>query len=156
MANTAFIVDNKEALKMFNRAENAFKNMQKPLKETRTYELKQIQEAFKVSGKNITGQRWKSLRPSTVKEKILSGFTTRILERTGKMKKSFRSIKLNKEELQITSKGVKYFAQHQQGKDGSTFKAGIPQRQMLGFSKTMIRKITDIFINFIDKTIKHG
>lgn len=56
-----------------------------------------------------------------------------ILQRSGKMRKSFRVSKLTKNEIEIENT-VKYFKYHQLGT------RNIPQRQMLGHSPEMIKK----------------
>ena len=134
----------------------ALKDFTPALKQIRKMQLREIDEAFKVSGKNITGERWKPLRPNTVKQKIRSGFLTNILVRTKKMRRSFRDIKLNKNTLQITSVGVPYFKDHQLGRTGSTFKPGVPRRQILGHSEKMIKDALKITSDYIIKKAKSG
>jgi phage gpG-like protein len=150
----SFKVETKNVLKVFQEAKKAMTDFSKPLKEVRRYQLKQINEAFNVSGKNIIGKPWKSLRPGTIKSKLKAGFTTRILERTGKMRRSFRSTKLTKRQLSITSIGVPYYPKHQQGERGATFKPNIPQRQILGHSPEMVKQTLKIFSKYIIKSIK--
>ena len=156
MTNFKIDIDSTKAKRMFNNASKAVSNPIPAFKEIRTYQLKQIQEAFKTSGKNIIGKPWKKLSPNYLKSKIKSGFLESILIRTGKMRSSFKSIKLNTKILSITSVGVPYFKNHQQGKSGGTFKAKLPQRQILGHSKAMIQRTMKIFIDFINNSIKNG
>ncbi len=148
--------DTRAAERMFSNAIKAVENSTKPLKDTRKMQLREIDNAFNVAGKNITGQPWKKLRPNYLKSKIASGFLTPILVRTGKMRKSFKSIELKKDSLKVTSVGVPYFKDHQLGKSGGTFKARLPRRQMLGHSKAMIDKTLKIFGDYIYKKIKNG
>jgi len=156
MANISFKVRRTGNVNMILNTIKALKNFTPALKQIRKMQLRQIDEAFKVSGKNITGESWKPLRPNTVKQKISSGFLTNILVRTNKMRRSFKDIKLNKNTLQITSVGVPYFAQHQLGKSGSTFKAKLPRRQMLGHSPKMIKDALKITSDYIIKQAKSG
>ena len=147
--NIKFTIDDKKAKEMFANAVKALNDSTVPLKETRTYQLSQIKEAFNVAGKNIIGESWKKLSPNYLKSKIRSGFLTNILVRTGKLKSSFKSIELGKKTLKISS-NVPYFSYHQIG--GSR----VPRRQILGHSKAMIQKTLDIFAKFIHKKIKNG
>lgn len=149
-------IKNKGALDIYSNAIKSIDNFSQPLKETRKMQLKEIDEAFKVSGKNIIGKQWTRLKPATIKEKLKAGYQTNILVRTGRMRRSFKTIKFSKNNLQITSVGVPYFRKHQLGVSGSTFSPRIPRRQMLGHSKKMIDKTLDIFTKYIIKTIKNG
>ena len=124
-------------------------------KDLRSYQLGQIDEAFKVSGKNITGTPWQSLKPATVKEKMRLGLATRILERTARLRNSFKSIDLSKMLLKITSVGVPYFAIHQTGGQNERG-VNIPRRQILGHSRIMILKTMDLYTKFIHNKIKNG
>jgi hypothetical protein len=143
-------VVNPEALKLFNKAVKSISDFTPALKEVNAYQIKQIDEAFKVSGKNIIGTQWERLKPSTLKEKMASGYLTNILVRNGKLRNSFKKILLDKTKLQITSVGVDYFEQHQLGKPAKN----LPRRQILGHSQEMINKTLDIFRKYIINTIK--
>ena len=151
-----FTVKRSGDVNMFKNTINALKDFRPAFKNVKSMQLKEINEAFNVSGKNITGEPWQKLKPNYLKQKIASGFLTNILVRTGKLRKSFKSIRLSKTILQITSVGIPYFKNHQLGKEGSTFKARIPRRQILGHSNKMIKTTLKIFTDFIIKKIKHG
>lgn len=142
------LIGERQAKAMFDNAARAIDNPLPAMKEISKMQHKEVQEAFKVSGKNITGSPWKPLRPNTVKEKIRSGFQTRILERTGRMKSSFVTKTLTAKSIRIANTAP-YFPQHQQGKSGGTFGAKIPKRQMLGHSDRMVTNAMNIFQTFI-------
>jgi len=140
MVNISFKVDNGKAQKMVNSAINAMKDFSAPLKLSREYELNEVRKQFVTRGSNITGQRW-----AKRKKPVSWG----ILEKTGKLKGSFRQSKLTKNDLEITSP-VKYFRFHQMG----TRK--MPKRQILGFSEKMKKGILNIFHKYLTKKIKNG
>ena len=136
-------------------AENLIKNAIKALsdftpafKEIAKYQEGQIQEAFNVAGKNILGASWPKLKASTLKEKLKSGFQTQILVRTGKLRESFSVVELTKDNLKITSSGIKYFPTHQLGSNK------VPQRQILGHSQAMGKRALEIAQDEIIKQIK--
>jgi len=70
-----------------------------------------------------------------------------ILQRSGKMRKSFRVSKLDKNELEIENT-VTYFKYHQLGT------SKIPRRQMLGHSPEMIKRHEIATMSYILKLIQ--
>lgn len=145
MAGIQLKVDDRAARNMFKNVAKGLNNFTPAFKKTEKMQNKEIQEAFKVAGKNINGKPWKSLSSKYLQQKIKAGFQTQILVRTQKMRKSFKTIKLTKKDLQITSKGVDYFPTHQLGSK----KKNIPQRQILGHSSRMIKRTLTIFQTYL-------
>lgn len=133
--------------KIFTNLVKGFNDFRPPLKETSRFQLKEIDEAYKVSGKNITGTSWPKLKPSTLKAKIKSGFLTNILVRTGKMRKSHKQSKLTRDTLEIDNK-TRYFETHQKGI------GKVPQRQVHGHSDNMVKEVIKIFQNYLLGLIK--
>jgi len=137
MIKTSFSVDSTQAKKRLRAVMDGVKDFKKPLREIEDYELDEIKKQFSTSGQNIAGG-W---------EKRKGGETHPLLDKTGRLKKSFKRIKLTNTELEISSK-VNYFKFHQLG----TYK--MPQRQILGFSKKMEKHIIDLFNKFLKTLTK--
>jgi len=94
-------------------------------------------------GQKLLHRRWKRLSPRTIVAKMRLGFgNTKILERTGKLRRGIKERRLTRTELVIGNK-VKYYKYHQLG--GGT----LPQRQMLGVN----RDIEKIVMNEFKKEI---
>jgi len=72
-------------LKALNDGFNDFKPL---LKEISKLQLKSIDEAFKTRGVNL-GKAWAPLKLATVKQKIRIGKNIDILQRSGRMRRSF-------------------------------------------------------------------
>lgn len=140
MVNISFTVDNGKAQRMVKSAISAMKDFSEPLKLSKDYELNEVRKQFVTRGTNITGQRW-----AKRKKPVSWG----ILERTGRLKNSFKQTKLTKNDLEITSP-VKYFPFHQMG----TRK--MPKRQILGFSEKMKKAILNIFHKYLTSKVKNG
>lgn len=139
--------DDREAQRKINSLINGLGNFRQPLAKVRDMQMKEIDEAFNVAGKNITGSSWKSLNPNYLKSKLKAGFQSRILERTGKMRKKFKQMKLTKTILNIGNL-TNYFGAHQKG-----YKK-IPQRQMLGHSRKMIDNAVEIMHKYLFGLLK--
>lgn len=140
MVNMNFTIDDGKAKRKLNSAINAMKDFREPLKLTREYELNEIRKQFVTRGTNITGKRWAKRKKS---------YSWPILQKTGKLKGSFKQTKLTKTELEITSP-VKYFPFHQMG----TRK--MPKRPILGVSEKMKKAILNIFHKYLTAKIKNG
>ena len=148
MATLEFKMQDAEAKKIMENLIQGLSDFTPALKDTSKYEMKQIDEAFKVAGKNITGEPWAKLSPDYLKAKMKAGFLTNILVRTGKMRESFKQIALTKNNLKITNVGTDYFKYHQVGT------SKMPQRQMLGYSQAMITQIMKIVGDYILSLLK--
>ena len=130
-------------IKALNDGFNDFRPL---LKEIGSIQLKSADESFKTRGTNL-GKPWAALKTRTVKEKIRIGKNIDILQRTGKMRRSFAVSKLTKNELNIENK-IEYFKYHQLGTKR------MPQRQMLGHSAAMIKRHKIAFVDYTLKLIK--
>lgn len=145
----SFKLDASKFIKKLKSIDEGYANFDIPLAQVKQYQLKEIDKQFTTQGSNITSA-WKPLKASTVSQRIRSGFGAGpILRRTGKLKASFKQKKLTKNALQIGSDS-KYYEYHQIG--GSK----IPQRQIVGHSATMVKRVVDIVSNYINRLILNG
>jgi len=135
-----FSLDSRAAEKMIKSALEAVSDFTEPLKLSRDYELNEIRKQFVTRGTNIYGARW-SDRVKPV--------SWPILEKSGRLKNSFKEIRLTKDELQITS-GIGYYPFHQKGT------SRMVARPIIGFSDKMVNRIYEIFYNYLVKKIKNG
>lgn len=126
------VCDDSKIQGLLKSIDAGFEDFSPFLKEIGKIQLAGADEAFKTRGANL-GQPWAPLKLSTVKEKIRIGKNVDILQRTGRMRKSFRISKVTKNELEIENP-VEYFKKHQIGI------GKLPQRQMLGHSPAMIKR----------------
>lgn len=116
------------------------------LKDISKVQLKSADESFKTRGTNL-GKSWASLKIATTRQKLRIWKNIDILQRTGKMRKSFKVLKLTKNELEIENT-VNYFKFHQ------IWTKKMPQRQMLGHSPSMIKRHEIATIDYILKLIQ--
>lgn len=125
----------------------AIKNPQKALREVGDFTLSEVSKQFKTEGNQLsTG--WKRLDKNSRIQKAKMGFGSKsILERTGKLRKSF-SAKVQRFKVTIASKGVKYYKYHQQG--GKK----LPQRVMLATPEKYKQEVVAILLNFIRTKLK--
>jgi phage gpG-like protein len=137
MAGTTFTIDSRKFDRRVRAAREAMSNFKPPLKESEKYELGEIKKQFSSQGSNITGG-W---------AKRKKAYPHPILNKTGKLKGSFKRTLLTNTELHITS-NVPYFKYHQLGTRKMT------KRQILGFSAKMKSHITKIFYKYIRSKIK--
>ena len=120
-----------------------FRDFKPLLKDIADIQLKSADETFKTRGVNL-GKPWANLKTATVKQKMRIGKNIDILQRTGKMRRSFRMSKLTNNEVNVEN-SVEYFKYHQIGTKN------MPRRQMLGHSPAMIKRHK---IAFVDYTLK--
>lgn len=108
---------------------------------------------FQAEGAHLTG-KWKALAPATIRQRVAQGYGAGpILQRTGKLKKSFKVKKLTKEELHYGSSGVIYFPIHQKG--GVTFEGWkIPKRPMLAVNSKLVKPLMEIYQKYIHNLLK--
>lgn len=131
-------LDSSRANAKMKAAIAAIKDFKEPLAQSREYILGEVKSNFDTEGSNITGSKWaKRKRP----------YTHPILNRTGKLKRSFKQTKITNKEMHISSP-VKYFKYHQLGT------SKMPQRQILGFSEQMRIAIIKIFQKFLQSKLK--
>lgn len=119
------------------------KNDKRFLKFAANVILKRVQDNLKREGYSEASRfvKWKPLQPSTLKEKKRNGYSKKILERTGKMKKSFSYKIENDSDIKITS--TKYMVYHQYG----TKK--MPKRKIVTFTKDDLKKIKEKFVSIL-------
>ncbi len=129
------------------RALTEWLNDFKPLlKDISKVQLKSADEAFKTRWANL-GKPWERLKIATTRQKLRIWKNIDILQRTWKMRKSFKVEKLTKNELEIWN-SVEYYKYHQLGTRKMT------QRQMLGHSPDMIKRHEIATMDYILKLIQ--
>ncbi len=116
------------------------------LKDISKLQLQSADESFKVRWKNLWTP-WARLKLPTIKEKLRIWKNIDILQRSGKMRKSFWVSKITKNELEIENK-IDYFKYHQ------LWTRRIPQRQMLWHSPVLIKRHEIATIDYILKLIQ--
>jgi len=131
-------VDSSKANKRISAAFAAMKNFKEPLTQSKEYILQEVKSNFDTEGVNITGSKWAKRRRS---------YKHPILNKTGKLKRSFKQTKLTNKEMHIDSSSG-YYKYHQLGT------SKMPQRQILGFSEKMKNHIVSIFQKFVQSKIK--
>ena len=137
MTKVEFKVDETgEAKRLIDNGIKAMTTFQAPLAAVEVAQQNSIKNQFSTQGSTVTGSKWaKRTRP----------YSHPILNKTGNLKKSFQS-KITSFKLEITSR-IKYYRYHQQGTKKMS------QRQILGFSKSMVTEAVTIFINYIKRTL---
>lgn len=140
-------------LTQFNRVMNKLKtglsDFHKPLKDTSNFQMKEVARQFDTEGAAITG-KWPGLSGRTIANRMALGFGAGpILQRTGKLKGSFKQVSLTKNRLVVGSDN-KYFPYHQVGTEK------IPVRQMLAHSDSMVDKTVKIFSDYLANLIRNG
>jgi hypothetical protein len=113
------------------------------LKSTGDYFLKRVEQGFRIET-DPYGQKWAPLSPATIAEKERLGYPSKILTRTGAMRRS-PTITIQGKSVKITIAFPSEF--HQRG----TRK--MPQRQILPegrLNKTDERNITDLAIDYLE------
>ncbi len=146
---TLFRVDTSQVNKVLRNLKDGFTDFRKPLKESSKLQMQSIKKQFDSEGSEITSP-WKPLKGRTIAQRTALGFSAGpILQRTGKLKGSFRQKSISRNKLVIGTNN-KYFPYHQQGG------AKIPQRQILGHSQKMIDGVSKIFSDYLSNLIRNG
>lgn len=118
------------------------------LKDISKLQLESAQESFKTRWKNLW-QPWERLKIPTIRQKIKIWKNIDILQRTGKMRKSFRVSKITQNELEIDNT-IDYFKYHQSNEP----RKKLPRRQMLWHSPALIKRHEIATIDYILKLIQ--
>ncbi len=144
-----FTLDTKAAEKIMRGLQEGLRDFRPVLKEASTYQLGKVEKQFDTEGAEITG-KWKDLEAKTIRSRIAAGYGAGpALTASGRMRKSVKQQKLTAKELNIGS-NVSYFKYHQTGTDKMT------QRQVLGHSKEMTEKVTDLAQRHLTKAMQNG
>lgn len=104
-------LDDSKVQNVLRSLKEGFSDFRPFLKEIGKIQLESADESFKTRGANL-GKPWSNLKSATVRQKIRAGKNIDILQRTGKMRKSFKISKLTSNELNIENY-VDYFKYHQ-------------------------------------------
>jgi phage gpG-like protein len=108
--------------------------------------LKEIDGNFEDEGRRLTGKKWVSLKPATIRQRLRSGYEAGpILNRSGDLRGSFS--KAADDRRVIVWSGHELFAYHQLGMGHN------PKRVMLRFSETMKQEIVAVFTKFIHEAL---
>jgi phage gpG-like protein len=117
------------------------------LKEAGELVIEDTKKTFDTEGSNLDGAKWKRLSPNTVRQRVRLGYGAGpILQRTGRLKRSFFQV-ITSKQTTITSNSP-YYGFHQKG--GSI----IPKRKMLGLNDKTKTAIVKVFANEYRKTIR--
>lgn len=139
MTNITINADTREINSILKNINKWLWDFRKPFRELEKIQLKEIDEAFKVQWRNITWKRWERLKLATTRQKIKLNVNKWILQRSGKLRKSFKRKLLRRDRLVIGNK-VKYFPIHQR------WWKWIAQRQSLWHWNIMLKR-TNILMN---------
>ena len=110
------------------------KNPKPALEEIGRYQLAEIDRRFEKET-DPDGVPWKPNSPGILAYKKRRGFILKVLQQTGRMKKSFK-YRIDGDRLTITN-SVRYAGDHQYG-------VGVPVRRMIGFPPENIREMEAI------------
>ena len=144
-----FTLDTRAVTKAIKGLQKGLSDFRPVLKEASTYQLGKVDKQFATEGTEITS-KWKDLEARTIRSRIAAGYGAGpILTASGKMRKSIKQNKLTAKELNIGS-NVSYFKYHQTGTDKMS------QRQVLGHSKEMTQKVTDLAHKHLKKSMQNG
>jgi len=139
MTTITIKANTKQIDSIYKSISNWLLDFRKPFRELEKIQLKEIDEAFKVEWRNITWKRWEKLKLATSRTKIKLNVNKWILQRSWKMRKSFKRFVLKKDYLVIWNK-TDYFKYSQR------WTKYAPQRQSLGHWRVMIKR-TEILFN---------
>lgn len=144
-----FTLDARAVSKVIQGLQEGLRDFRPVLKEASTYQLGKVEKQFGSEGAEITG-KWKALEAKTISRRLAAGYGAGpILTASGRLRKSIKETKLTAKELNIGSK-VAYFKYHQTGTDKMS------QRQVLGHSKEMTEKVTDLAHKHLTKAMQNG
>ncbi len=139
MTTITIKTNTKELISIMTSIDKGMQDFRKPFRELEKIQLKEIDEAFKVDWRNIIWRRWQKLKPATTRQKIKLNVNKWILQRSLKLRKSFKKLLLKKDRLVIWNTKT-YFKYHQRGTKNN------PQRQSLWHGNIMIKR-TNILMN---------
>lgn len=103
--------DTTKVMSVMRALDAGFRDFRPFLREVGKIQLDSADESFKTRGANL-GKPWENLKVDTIKQKMRIGRNIDILQRTGKMRRSFGISKLTNNELNIENP-VLYFRYHQ-------------------------------------------
>jgi phage gpG-like protein len=138
----------KKLSKIFKKTIEGLNNFSEPLKGISQYMEKEIDINFKQGGSRLNNRPWKSLKPSTLKQKNRKYPSRPILVRTGRMRRNFQH-SLTKDRLEISNKSD-YFKYHQSNKP----RKKLPRRVMLNILTRQKTEIIKFFSKYIEKLTK--
>jgi phage virion morphogenesis protein len=139
MTDISLIINDKELQFQFKKLIDRGTNT-RPLMQRLVQQLHHdVDENFEKEGR----PKWRPLQPATLKERARKGYTGKILERTGQLKRSFTEKYTDTEAIVGTN--LKYAAVHQ---FGST-KKNIPARPFLKVTNEGVSKYTNIVKQYI-------
>lgn len=135
-------IRDEEVIKKLNDLKKATSDLRPAFRDTAVYMKTSVLKNFEVEGRP---KKWAPLSPKYATWKRKKGYSTKILERTGRLKQSINVSYTNKEARVYT--GVKYGAYLHKG----TRK--MPARPFMLIQDEDVPKIVDIFDRHIKKVI---
>lgn len=144
----------KELNTQFTEMQKGLNQLTVPLKQSGIYMLGSIDRNFRSQGRP---NKWKQLRPSTIKRRRKEGKDLRILQDEGRLKQNITT-KVKDDQTVSIGTNVEYAPTHQFGRTmvsrgGTTV---IPQRKFLLFQKEDEKIIQKIFSDHIGKVLSKG
>ena len=140
-------VDAKTLQRKLRKIDKWLQDFSSPLREIQKMQLQEVKESFPKSWVNTVDKKWRALSPATVAEKVRKGFSSKPLIRTGALQKSFTKTSV-KPKIETISSTSPYFKYHQQ------WTSKMPQRQILGHWRNLIKQAEKIFTKYIINLIK--
>ena len=133
--------------KVFSNVQKALADTSPFIRDTEKYYDGEVKKQFNNEGGIMNESRWRSLSPYTIAKRLKAGFgASPILVNTGRLKASIRKVQSNKKQLSFGST-VSYYRFHQLGTDKT------PRRQILGLTNKLIKDVSEIFKNYILKSL---
>jgi len=130
---------------IMNELGDVISNPKESLKEIEGLIIKEVGKQFETEGARL-GLKWKKLATATVIAKARAGYGEKgILERTGRLKKGFKS-KLSTFQVRVYNP-ISYYQYHQLGG------GYLPQRAMLLTPEVLKQEIVSIFVKNIKSAI---
>lgn len=130
----------RETERLFKSAQDRMKDLSVPLKQGGLVMLRSIEQNFKAGG---LPNRWKSLKPATVRFKSSRGYSPLPLTRSGAMQRSVTFLVRDKKKLAIGT-SIPYGAVHQKGGGNN-----IPKRPFLIFKNDDLKNIKKLVVGYI-------
>lgn len=134
---------------LFQRMIRGVTDYSEPLKEANRYMRGQISRNFNSEGTHM-GKKWAALDPDYASQKNKSHPGKQILEKTGKMKRSFKS-EVSSSRVTI-SNAAPYFKFHQSKRP----RKKLPRRVMLDITVFQQAEIYRFFTKYLNKLTRNG
>lgn len=128
----------------FNETSKRFYDLTVPLKKAQLLMIRSINNNFQASGRPLP---WAPLKMATLRRKILQGYSSKPLIRTGNLKRSITG-KIEEKNKLIMGTSVTYGRIHQYGG------GHIPKRTYLLFQDRDIERINQLIVDYVTNVKK--